>query len=101
MARAKNRRAVVDGPFEGYWVCTARKAGRCDFRYGRANHQCPETIEVGNQYVRGDNDPYRAGGFATQRWCLKHFPNIGIQRTPAVDPGPITEYLNTGTVSDD
>ena len=51
----------------------ARKAGNCVNRrpaeVGNAP-ECKRTIEVGQAYVDGDLDPYKAGGFGKDRVCL-------------------------------
>jgi hypothetical protein len=56
---------VQSGYFKGNRIRTARKAGKCaDFRH------CGNMIEVGDLYVEGEGDPYKAGGFGRERLCL-------------------------------
>lgn len=48
-------------------IHTARKAGKCQWG-------CGGRIEVGDRYIDGDVDPYKAGGFAHDRVCMACAP---------------------------
>lgn len=54
-----------------YIVRTARKAHKCDARNARGHGTgaCTNDIAVGEKYVEGEMDPYRAGGFGRERYC--------------------------------
>jgi hypothetical protein len=51
------------GWLQGHPIRKARKEYRCDCR------ACRKQIAVGDEYVQGDIDPDRAGGFGHQRIC--------------------------------
>jgi hypothetical protein len=58
------KRVMQGGWLDGEAVRRARVAGPCK------NGPCRNRIEVGDLYVEGELDPYRAGGFAVERYCL-------------------------------
>lgn len=60
---------VVTDPgsmLNGHCVRRARKKYNCD---GWATKGCEVIIEPGNEYVEGDSDIDRAGGFGHKRYC--------------------------------
>jgi hypothetical protein len=65
-------KTVQSGWMEGHRIGKARKTGQCQYWLG-ADGRCKHIIEVGEEYVAGDTDPYIAGGFAQKRYCLRHF----------------------------
>lgn len=34
--------------------------------------RCPNTIHVGDKYFDGEGDPFKAGGFGVERYCMAH-----------------------------
>lgn len=65
-------RTVEAGPWKGYRVRTARKAGRCEFWLG-AKGRCPNEIKAGDDYIEGElSDSMKAGGFGRDRYCMDH-----------------------------
>lgn len=65
-------REVQSGVWEGQAIRTARKAGRCQYWLGGEKGRCPVIINVGDKYFDGEGDDWKAGGFATERYCLAH-----------------------------
>jgi hypothetical protein len=64
-------RVVMGGPWDGHRIGKARKAGRCDYNYGKSNGgQCQHVIQTGELFVYGEIDPYSAGGFGQHRYCF-------------------------------
>ena len=62
---------VRGGWLNGHLIRTCRKPFRCDYNHGRVNGgRCKRIVEPGHLYVEGDVDPYRAGGFASYRYCF-------------------------------
>jgi hypothetical protein len=61
------------GPYKGNAIRRARKEYSCDEAtgWGDTYRRCKAPINPGDQYVEGDTDPYRAGGFGRDRICLK------------------------------
>lgn len=56
-------------------IRTANKRHQCDNRpaHDAGNPRairCARYIEPGEQYKEGASDPYRAGGFGRERFCL-------------------------------
>lgn len=62
---------VKTGIWAGHRIRTARKPGQCDYSLGRKG-RCPNRIEKGDRYFDGELNPYKAGGFATDRYCMEH-----------------------------
>lgn len=58
------RKIIRGGWLDDSIVRKARKRHACE------NPQCPRDIERGDLYVEGDIDPYRAGGFGHERFCI-------------------------------
>lgn len=66
-------REVAAGVFAGRRIRTARKAGPC--QYGRVvvgGPPCGATILPGDEYIEGEVDVSKAGGFGCERWCMAH-----------------------------
>jgi hypothetical protein len=64
---------VKTGPYTGHPIRKARKSFTCGTFRGLIDGQrtfCQTRIEVGDSYVEGDLDPYRAGGFAHEKLCF-------------------------------
>jgi hypothetical protein len=62
---------VTKGPWAGHRIARARKAGRCDYWKGRFNGgRCPNVIAADDHYLNGENNPYKAGGYAQDRYCM-------------------------------
>ena len=59
-------RTIEAGTWRGKRIRTARKEGCCE--YGR----CPEIIRAGDDYFDGELNPYKAGGFRCDRYCMSH-----------------------------
>lgn len=67
---------IVNYVEPGAVVRRARKAGRCDAIIGWAPiERCVNRIESGDLYVEGCPNEH-AGGFARDRLCLAHFPDL-------------------------
>jgi hypothetical protein len=65
---------VAAGPFVGNRIRTARKEGRCQYGFcERTGARCRGVIKPGDHYVEGEIDPFTAGGFGRERWCMRHF----------------------------
>ncbi|HET8638123.1 MAG TPA: hypothetical protein VFL96_14840 [Acidobacteriaceae bacterium] len=56
---------ITSGWLQGRMIRRARKAGRCA-QYRLCKHE----IQRGELYAEGELDPYTAGGFALERYCL-------------------------------
>lgn len=76
MARTQQ---VIGGTWHCHLVRQARKAGRCQYWLGEPG-RCPEQINPGDQYIEGEMDPFVAGGFGRERYCMKHL-NGGVVDT--------------------
>ena len=59
-------KVVSSGPLKDHYVRRARKSYDCD---GWATHGCEVIIEPGTEYVEGEPDIDRAGGFGHKRYC--------------------------------
>lgn len=62
---------VETGVWQGRIIHRARKPGQCDYWLGVAG-RCPTIIGAGDDYFDGEISPYKAGGFALDRYCMAH-----------------------------
>ena len=67
---------VKAGPWSGYVIRRARKAGRCEYfrgidhqRSASENGRCPRAITAGDLYLAGELN-MEAGGYGQARYCL-------------------------------
>ena len=65
-------RTVEGGVWKGNAIRRARKAGPCQYGRMADGQRCEKRIEVGDEYFEGEQDDWRAGGYAMRRYCMKH-----------------------------
>lgn len=63
-------RQMDAGPWLGYTIRRARKAGRCEYWLGERG-RCTNRIEAGDEYLEGEfSDDCKAGGYGRDRYCM-------------------------------
>lgn len=69
---------IETGTWKGCVVRRARKPGRCQYWMGKdKGGMCSKRIEAGDKYFEGENDNWKAGGFAMKRFCMDHLKEEG------------------------
>lgn len=63
----------------GMTIHRARKAGTCELgRRVTGGARCANRIEVGDLYVAGESDGWKASGFGRLRYCAECCAHYGI-----------------------
>ncbi len=62
---------IKDGWLAGNMIRRARKPFTCGYWRGKLNGGfCKHVVQRGELYAEGEGDPYNAGGFGRDRYCL-------------------------------